>query len=141
MNTWKWSKGEPYCKSARTNKSSNSPINRVETHDDSEIAIKQSLETDNFFTQDLDMMSITNSVFSRHATQSSTSREDLDSKIAIREPIAQRGINPFLQTSYVNDIVTRDMFLKPLNTTQGRTKASSDQESNETTNHYNANIA
>ena len=37
--------------------------------------------------------------------------------------LAQRGVNPFLQTtSYVNDIVTRDIFLKPVNTTQGRTK-------------------
>ena len=37
--------------------------------------------------------------------------------------ISQRGTNPFsIQTSYVNDVVTRDMFLKPINTTQGRTK-------------------
>jgi hypothetical protein len=36
---------------------------------------------------------------------------------------AQIGANPFLQqTSYVDDIVTRDMFLKPINTTQGRSK-------------------
>jgi hypothetical protein len=40
-----------------------------------------------------------------------------------RELISQRGVNPFsAQTSYVNDVVTRDMFLKPINTTQGRTK-------------------
>ena len=40
-----------------------------------------------------------------------------------RELISQRGTNPFsMQTSYVNDVVTRDMFLKPINTTQGRTK-------------------
>ena len=70
------------------------------------------------------MLAITNSVFSRHSNQTATSREDLDTKIADRELVSQRGVNPFLQTSYVNDIVTRDMFLKPINTTQGRTKNS-----------------
>ena len=50
-------------------------------------------------------------------------RETLDNKISDREMISQRGTNPFsMQTSYVNDVVTRDMFLKPINTTQGRTK-------------------
>ena len=48
--------------------------------------------------------------------------------MADREMLAQRGVNPFLQTSYVNDIVTRDMYLKPINTTQGRTKVSSTEE-------------
>jgi hypothetical protein len=34
-----------------------------------------------------------------------------------REMLSQRGVNPFFKTSYVNDVVTRDIFLKPLNTT------------------------
>jgi hypothetical protein len=45
--------------------------------------------------------------------------------------IAQRGVNPFLQSSYVNDIVTRDMFLKPINTTQGRAKENSNEENSQ----------
>ena len=49
--------------------------------------------------------------------------------MADRELVSQRGVNPFLQTSYVNDIVTRDMFLKPINTTQGRTKNSNSNDS------------
>jgi hypothetical protein len=57
-----------------------------------------------------------------------TRREDLDVKMADRELVSQRGVNPFLQTSYVNDIVTRDMFLKPINTTQGRTKNSNSND-------------
>ena len=53
----------------------------------------------------------------------SNKREALDNKMSDRELISQRGTNPFsAQTSYVNDVVTRDMFLKPINTTQGRTK-------------------
>ena len=96
--------------------------------DSQQNAIHQSLEQNSFFNQDTDMMSITNSMFSRHANDAVTRREDLDTKIADREMVSQRGVNPFLQTSYVNDIVTRDMFLKPVNTTQGRTK-NTDQES------------
>ena len=55
-------------------------------------------------------------MFSRNQNTNETQREDLDTKIADREMIAQRGFNPFLQTSYVNDIVSHDMFLKPVNT-------------------------
>jgi hypothetical protein len=61
-------------------------------------------------------------MFSRNQNPSGTRREDIDTKMSDRKMIAQRGVNPFLQTSYVNDIVARDMFLKPINTTQGRTK-------------------
>jgi hypothetical protein len=131
MNTWKWSKGEPYYKSARTNKNEKKVVVHDETNldfDSQQNAIHQSLEQNSFFNQDADMLSITNSMFSRHSNEIGTRREDLDTKIADREMVSQRGVNPFLQTSYVNDIVTRDMFLKPINTTQGRTK-NTDQES------------
>jgi hypothetical protein len=121
MNTWKWSKGEPYYKSARTNKNEKKVDDELD-FDTQQNAIRQSLEQNTFFNQDTDMMSITNSMFSRHGNETVTRREDLDTKIAGREMVSQRGVNPFLQTSYVNDIVTRDMFLKPMNTTQGRTK-------------------
>ena len=56
-------------------------------------------------------------------------REDLDTKIADRQMIAQRGINPFLQTSYVNDVVAQNMFLKPINTTFERSNEKSKEES------------
>jgi hypothetical protein len=73
-------------------------------------------------------MDITNSMFSRNQNSSGTRREEIDTKMSDRKMIAQRGVNPFLQTSYVNDIVARDMFLKPINTTQGRTKNSETTE-------------
>ena len=72
-------------------------------------------------------------MFSRNQNAQGTRREDLDVKMADRELVTQRGVNPFLQTSYVNDIVTRDMFLKPINTTQGRTK-NTNSDTNEITN-------
>jgi len=119
MKSWKWSTGEPYYKSARPEKK------EEQTHldyDSQTNAINQSLGDDTFFNQDSELMDITNSMFSRNQNQSGTRREEIDTKMSDRKMIAQRGVNPFLQTSYVNDIVARDMFLKPINTTQGRTK-------------------
>lgn len=124
---WKWSTGEAYYKSARPEKDERQQ--QVEIGCDSQInAINQSLADESFFNQDSDLINITNSMFSRNQNQSGTRREDLDSKIADRAMIAQRGINPFLQTSYVNDVVARDMFLKPINTTFERSKEKSSEE-------------
>jgi len=126
MSSWKWSTGELYYKSARPEKKK-----EVFEYDTKQTAINQSLD-DSLFNQDEDLLNITNSIFSRNANQSITRREDLDTKIADRQMVAQRGINPFLgQTSYVNDIVTRDMFLKPINTTQGKTKENSSEETSQ----------
>ena len=39
--------------------------------------------------------------------------------------VQQIGFNPFLgQTNYAEDISIRDQYLKPVNTTQGSTRAS-----------------
>jgi len=130
MNHWKWSKGEPYYKSIRELKERRQAkeIKEIKEnkhdieYDSPQNAINQSLAEDSFFNQDL-----TNSMFSFNRN---SNREDIDNKMADREMITQRGVNPFLQTSYVNDIVTRDMFLKPLNTTQGRTNNLEDGSTN-----------
>jgi hypothetical protein len=130
--TWKWSKGEPYYKSARRNKNENENGNEKELEEvyDSQLnAINQSLADESFFNQDSDLINITNSMFSRNQNANGTRREDLDTKMADRQLISQRGINPFLQTSYVNDVVARDMFLKPINTTFERSKEKSKEES------------
>ena len=116
---WKWSTGEAYYKSARQERQERQQP--VETNTNSleynsqQNAINQSLAD---YSNDSDLISITNSMFSRNQNLSGTRREDIDSKMADREMISQRGVNPFSQTSYVNDIVTRDMFLKPVNTTR-----------------------
>ena len=53
----------------------------------------------------------------------SNRREDLDDKIANREMIFQRGINPFaINSDYVKDVVAQDTFLKPVNTSIGKLK-------------------
>jgi hypothetical protein len=127
MNHWKWSKGEPYYKSARPEKPKTANLDQTQNleYDSQQNAINQSLADESFLNPDSEMIGITNSMFSR---SSGTRREDLDEKMADRELVSQRGVNPFLQTSYVNDIVTRDMFLKPINTTQGRTKNTDESE-------------
>ena len=132
MNTWKWSTGEAYYKSARPEKQEKQEKQSIEYEYDSQTnAINQSLADDSFYNQDSDLMNITNSMFSRNQNSSGTRRESLDTKMADRQMIAQRGVNPFLQSSYVNDIVTRDMFLKPINTTQGRAKENSNEENSQ----------
>jgi len=124
--TWKWSTGEAYYKSARQEKNEQ----KQEVSYDSQLnAINQSLADDSFFNQDSDLINITNSMFSRNQNVNGTRREDLDTKIADRQMIAQRGINPFLQTSYVNDVVAQNMFLKPINTTFERSNEKSKEES------------
>ena len=108
-NKWKWSTGETYYKSAK-------PEKKVEeqSYDSQTNAINQSLEDESFFNKD----SITNSMFSRNQNVSGSKREDLDTKIADREMIAQRGFNPFLaEHDYADDVSVRDQYLKPQNTT------------------------
>jgi hypothetical protein len=107
---WKWSISEPYYKSARRE------VN---------IEQNQKREVSEYDTQ----LNAINQSLSDNLEPSNNVREELDNRVADRELVQQRGSNPFLtqQSSYVNDIVVRDMFLKPINTTQGRTKNKDDE--------------
>jgi hypothetical protein len=108
---WKWTIGEPYYKSARR-----------------EVNIEQNSEVSEYDTQ----LNAINQSLSDDLDTPNNKREELDNRAADRELVQQRGANPFLtqQSSYVNDIVVRDMFLKPINTTQGRTKNKNDPQEN-----------
>ncbi len=127
MITWKWSTGIPYYKSERLQK--NETAKKEQEYDSQLNAINQSLADESFFNQDSTLINMTNSVFSMNQNANETRREDLDTKISEREMIGQRGFNPFLQTSYVNDVVAHDMFLKPVNTTFERIKGQTKEES------------
>ena len=107
---WKWTIGEPYYKSARRE------VN---------VEKEQEREVSEYDTQ----LNAINQSLSDNLDPSNNVREELDNRAAGRELVQQRGANPFLtqQSSYVNDIVVRDMFLKPINTTQGRTKNKDDE--------------
>lgn len=110
--SWKWSTSEGNQVVPKSPRPKKNPYYNSQTN-----AISQSLADD--FTKSL-ADDFTQS-FADDFTKSG-SREELDSKISERDKIAQRGINPFSQTSYTNDIMAHDLYLKPRNTTMGRLK-------------------
>jgi len=103
---WKWTLGVPYYQSAR-------PQKQLETDEDTRIT-------------ELDSQQSAISQSFVEGFEPTNKREDLDNRVAGRELVQQRGSNPFLtsQSSYVNDIVVRDMYLKPINTSQDKIKNS-----------------
>jgi len=110
---WKWTLGIPYYQSARPEKQLESDLqsnNHITETDTQQNAINQS------FVEGFEPIN---------------KREDLDNRVADRELVQQRGSNPFLasQSSYVNDIIVRDMFLKPINTSQDKIKNSEERDS------------
>jgi hypothetical protein len=106
---WKWSLNETYYRSSIKERIKEQEAD-TNVYDSQQNAINQSLEFE--------------------TNTNSNMREEIDDKMAGRELVLQRGANPFMQqTSYVNDIVVRDMFLKPINTTQGRNKQTDATES------------
>jgi len=123
---WKWTKGEPYERSRRIFKDSEQIDNEKFNKEIEKSAYSTSLNHDEY-TWD-----ILNQNSSGNGFKVSNKREDLDLKIADRELVQQIGGNPFLSdTNYVDDIAIRDNFLKPVNTTQGRTKNTNNENNNE----------
>ena len=114
---WKWTKGEPYERSRRIFKETDEIENEKFNKEIEKSAYTTSLNHDE------NTWDILNQGLSGNGFKVSNKREDLDYKMADRELVQQRGNNPFLsETNYINDIGIRDQFLKPVNTTQGRTK-------------------
>jgi hypothetical protein len=116
---WKWTKGEYYERTRRNKKIDNQ--NNIDISEIEKSAYTTSLNHDEN-TWDILNQSIYNDGF-----RQSNKREDLDFRIADRDLIQQIGINPFMtQTNYIDDISIRDKFLKPINTTQGKTTSISE---------------
>jgi len=115
---WKWTLGEPYYKSARIETQVSTNDSNVTEYDSQQNAINQSLEDIDYDNEH------NNDHNNEHNISSSNKREEIDNRAAGRELVQQRGANPFLtaQSSYVNDIVVRDMFLKPINTSHEKIK-------------------
>lgn len=109
MNHIKWTNGETYERSKRKyNKYENCDINEKMEMD----AYTSSLNHDENTWEMLNQSTAHNG-FNR--------REELGNKLSDRDMIQQIGNNPFLsQNSYIDDIMTRDNYLKPINTTQGQ---------------------
>lgn len=118
---WKWTDGQPYERTRRM-KQLVEMENQAYKKEVESSAYSSSLLHDES-TWELLNQSIANSGF-----KVSNKREELGEKLANRELVQQIGFNPFLnQTNYADDISIRDQFLKPVNTTQGATRADSNQ--------------
>jgi len=122
LKEWKWSNGEENIKSLRSR-----PNNLTNTESS---VIVQSLESNSENKDENIKDTVYDSFmfepsFSRNDNETGKMREELDNKISNRELLFQRGTNPFLPSSnYINDIVARDIFLKPKNTTFDKIKQS-----------------
>jgi hypothetical protein len=118
---WKWTKGEPYERSRRL-KHVQELENKQFSKEMDESAYTSSLNHDEN-TWDLLNQTAANSGF-----KVSNKREEIDSKMAGRDMLQQIGFNPFLgENNYINDITVRDQFLKPVNTTQGASRANKEE--------------
>jgi len=120
---WKWTKGEPYERTRR--------YKHQEQIENKQLS--KEIENDAYTTSlnhDENTWEIMNQDVYGNGFKVSNKRESLDSKIADRALTQQIGFNPFLgQNNYIDDISIRDQFLKPVNTTQGQTKASASNSS------------
>ena len=118
---WKWTKGEPYERSRR--------LKHLQELENKEFS--KEMDTSAYTSSlnyDENTWEILNQTNASPGFKVSNKREELDTKIADRDMVQQIGFNPFLgETSYVNDVSIRDQFLKPINTTQGYTRASATQ--------------
>jgi hypothetical protein len=123
----KWTDGLPYERSRRLKH-----LAELEHKELIEENTKFSVQTENAaytsaLNYDENTWDILNQSLSGAGFKVSNKREELDSKISDRHLIQQTGFNPFLsENNYVNDIETRDKFLKPVNTTTDRIKTSND---------------
>ena len=120
---WKWTLGEPYYKSARPEKQTEKTVDEYDTQIN---AINQSLAD-----SDADAI-FGSSVTGNFGSSEYNKREELDNRVSSRELVQQTNANPFLtaQSSYVNDIVVRDMFLKPINTSHDKIKNTEESNNN-----------
>ena len=120
---WKWSKGEFYEKSKRNINNQNNLKNNNEINELECLKEQEKTAYSSTLNYDENTWDILNQEVALNGFKISNKREDLDLKIADRDLVQQIGYNPFLSdTNYVDDILIRDKFLKPINTTEGRVK-------------------
>ena len=121
---WKWTKGEPYERSRRIFKEPEEKDNERFNKEIETSAYSASLNHDE------NTWDILNQSLSGNGFKISNKREEIDTKMADRDLIQQRGNNPFLsETNYVDDISIRDQFMKPINTAGDRVKNNNSESS------------
>jgi len=103
---WKWTKGEPYDKSLRQRNSDDSVLENNEYINNVEkSAYSASLNHDENTWDVLNNGRFTNK------------KEFTEQKLSERQSICQSNLNPYMcNNNYVDDVVNRDAFLKPIST-------------------------
>ena len=121
---WKWTKGEPYERSRRRYNNHNQNNEQLTTEEELFAESNQMNKEHEIsaysssLNYDENTWDILNQEVASNGFKLSNKREDLDLKIADRQLVQQRGFNPFLsENNYVDDVATRDNYLKPQNTT------------------------
>lgn len=96
---WKWSKDEPYERSKRN----------IDQNNDKD----KNVFEESAYTSSLNHDENTWDILNQAST--SNKREYTDKKLAEREMVSQVSMNPYLSNNnYLDDISTRDTFLKPI---------------------------
>ena len=115
---WKWSNGIPYEKSSRRQ-----IIQDVKNEVELELEQQQQDQEEQQQQQNAISQSLNSHAFSYGETlfsrnESGNKREETYSKMAEREIGNKINQNPFLMNAdYVNDLMTQDKYMKPVNTT------------------------
>jgi hypothetical protein len=124
MIEWKWTKGEPYERSRRIVNKENVDVQfDVEEHKSTDdLAYSCSLNHDENTWELLNQSLIGNDF------RQINKREDTDKRLSERQMVSQINMNPYLvNNNYVDDIETRDTFLKPISTNQEREKSNQNE--------------
>lgn len=121
---WKWNDGGENCPRSMRTFITQPNNNNGHSYDSADNAIKQCLEEYNNIDMGIgiaeDIIPIQDIPLQ---SDNYNKREEIDTKMSGRQLVFQRGTNPFTtQTSYVDDIIVRDMYLKPINTTSEKAK-------------------
>ena len=117
MYELKWTNGQPYERSRRR-KTYDVDDKKVIAEDNKIIEGMPNNAYNSALNYDENTWDILNQTNTSGVNDNKTKggqREELDNKIANRELIQQRGINPFLEKNdYVNDIIVSNEYLQPV---------------------------
>jgi hypothetical protein len=128
---WKWSTndGERIERSLRKNRiypESNIEIQERQTQPVTDEYIENMAYTQSMQCDSTNWSDSNDIMFLEHQFKlaSNNKREESYNKMAEREMVSQIGLNPFLhqnveaetQNSYIQDVINRDLFMKPVNT-------------------------
>lgn len=123
MIEWKWTLGQPYERSRRLPSENQNQNFTYETNNDPPPVVVEENAYLSSLNHDENTWDMMNPSFVENNFTNSNKREYTDQKLAERQMFGQINMNPFMtKNNYVDDISTRDQFLKPMATNWDREK-------------------